>query len=406
MTDGAVDRRGREAERAPLSADGLRTYLRCPRRYEFAHVHGFEGDDGTDGDATDARVTILRRAICAALERAANGSASAAEGAAGSERADGDPDLDPDREALEETALERLGSLWDEHDERFHSRVQRRHERQVLEATLRAYLERVGVEHAAGVSRLLEDVSAGGADAAADADAGADAASELVGPDLTLSSTVSLADIDDGATNAETDTDTDADAIAIESTVDYVYGDGSSVVGVRFVPSIRPLGLLRYRSDWERVAELFVDHFDPELETFEPGPVGALFETAVVLDGLRNLCDRLGLEDRTCRYVQIPLADRSGTSVNWVRETVETSLETVDLTDVYIDHLTYGRTHEHRNETVDSRLESVASRIVAGAFDPTDPPERWEQVADEACPRCEYTVCCGEYIAEEVRFDG
>lgn len=382
MTDADGATAGSELEErvTPLSADGLQTYLRCPRRYEFAHVHEFDGDDD---DATDERVAILRRAICTALERAV--------------RADGDSDRDPDRATLEETALERLGSLWDDHDERFHSRVQRRHERQVLEATLRAYLERVGLEHAAGVARLLESVGA-------DANTGDGPASALVGPDLALSSTVSLAD--DASADGDGDTDTDTDAVAIESTVDYVHGDGSSVVGVRFVPSLRPLGILRYRTEWERVADLFVDHFDPDAEAVEPGPVGALFETAVVLDGLRNLCDRLGLEDRTCRYVQIPLADRSETSVNWVQGTVETSLETVDLTDVYVDHLTYGRTHEHRNETVDSRLESIASRIVTGAFDPSEPAERWERVRDEACPHCDYTVCCQEYVAAEVRFDG
>ncbi|GAB3672005.1 hypothetical protein [Halopiger thermotolerans] len=371
MTDGAATGGGTGEIRAALSADGIRTYLRCPRRYEFAHVHEFDGDAGDADDAavaTDERVAILRRAICTALERVAVG----------------EPD-DDDATDLEDAALERLATLWDEHDERFHSREQRRHERRVLEATAKAYVEDVGADHAAGVDQLLES-----GDGSASADG-------LIGPDIRLSSVVTP-EIGDA-----TGSDPAAEPVTVDATIDYVYGDGSSVVGVRFVPSVAPLGVLRYRSDWERVAELFVDHFDPEAAAFEPGPVGALFETAVVLDGLRNLCDRLGLEDRTCRYVQIPLADRSGTSVNWVRGTVETSLEPVDLTDVYIDHLTYGRTHEHRNETVDDRLASVVGRIVAGGFDPSD---RWEQVAEHACPECAYTVCCGEYIAEEVRFDG
>ncbi|RKD95517.1 hypothetical protein [Halopiger aswanensis] len=376
MTDGAATDGGTSKNRPTLSADGIRTYLRCPRRYEFAHVHEFDGDEDDAAAATAARVDLLRRAICTALERTEIADPD-----------DGDAAAGDAADALEDAALEQLATLWDEHDERFHSREQRRHERRVLEATAKAYVEDVGADHGAGVGRLLRS---------GDEPASAD---HLIGPDIRLSSTVTP-EIDDG-TGSESGSD--LEPVTIDATVDYVYGDGSSVVGVRFVPSVAPLGILRYRSDWERVAELFVDHFDPEAEAFEPGPVGALFETAVVLDGLRNLCDRLGLEDRTCRYVQIPLADRSGTSVNWVRGTVETSLEPVDLTDVYIDHLTYGRTHEHRNETVDNRLASVVGRIVAGRFDPSD---RWEQVAEHACPECAYTVCCGEYIAEEVRFDG
>ncbi|AEH38414.1 hypothetical protein [Halopiger xanaduensis] len=373
MTDSAATGGETGEDRPILSADGIRTYLRCPRRYEFAHVHEFDGDEDDAAAATADRIDLLRRALCTALERV--------EIDDGGDSGSGTNDDAAD--ALEDVALDRLATLWNEHDERFHSREQRRHERRVLEATVTAYVEAVGADHAAGVGQLLRT-----SDGSASAD-------DLLGPDIRLSSDVTP-DLDGTL-------DGGPDEVTVGVAVDYVYGDGSSVVGVRFVPTVRPLGLLRYRSDWERVAELFVDHFDPEAEAFEPGSVGALFETAVVLDGLRNLCDRLGLEDRTCRYVQIPLADRSGTSVNWVRGTVETDLEPVDLTDVYIDHLTYGRTHEHRNETVDNRLASVVGRIVAGGFDPSD---RWEQVAEHACPDCAYTVCCGEYIAEEVRFDG
>lgn len=332
-----------------LSVEGLRTYLTCPRRYEFAHVHGLEGSD--DETAVDDRVAILRTALCDALRRG-----------------------ETDRKALADAARERLESLWADHDERFHSLAQRRHERRVLEATLEAYLERVGADHAVGIERLAADATDGG----------------VVGPELPLSSTVSLPGEDD--------------AVTIDASVDYVYADGSSVVGVRFVPTLAPLGLLRYRSEWEgAVAEEFTDHFDPDAEVFEPALVGSLFETAVVIDGLRNRCDRLGLEDRTCRYVQIPLADRSSTAVNWVRETVETTLEIADLTETYLDHHTYGMTHEHRNRTVDDRLAAVVSQLTAREFDPTD---RWDDISDNACPPCGYTVCCQDRLSQEVRFDG
>ncbi|WP_436345346.1 PD-(D/E)XK nuclease family protein [Natronorubrum sp. FCH18a] len=345
-----------------LDVDSLETYLHCPRRYEFAHVDDLEGSD--DETTIDDRIGLLRTAICDALRRG-----------------------DTDREALADAARERLATLWGDHDERFHSLAQRRHERRVLEATLEAYVETVGVDHAAGVERLTAEATAG----------------EVIGPDLPLSSTVSLPETET-ETGAETETETEAKSVTIDASVDYVYADGRSIVGVRFVPTLRSLGLLRYRSDWERgIAERFTDHFDPDADVFDPTFVTSLFETAVVIDGLRNRCQQLGLEDRTCRYVQIPLADRSQTAINWVRETVETSLETKDLTDGYIDHHTYGMTHEHRNRTVDDRLAAVASEMAAGAFDPTD---RWDEISDHACPDCGYTVCCQDYIAEEVRFDG
>jgi len=336
-----------------LTVGGLRTYLHCPRRYEFAHLHDLEmSDDDTVAD----RIGLLRAAICDALRHG---------------------ETDPD--ALEQVARDRLATRWDEYDERFHSVAQRRHERRVLEATLTAYVTKVGTDHAAGISQL-------------DATAARD---ELIGPELALSRTVSL---------PEPNAAGDADAVPIDATVDYVSGDGSSLVGVRFVPTLASLGWLRYRSDWEGdVADRFTDHFDDESDVFEPGPVGALLETAVVLDGLRGLRDRLGLEDRTCRYLQIPLADRSGLTVNWVRDAVETGLEVADLTEVYVDHHTFGMTHEHRNETVDSRLAAVVADLCSGSFDPAD---SWDRIAEHACPDCEYTVCCQDHIATEVRFDG
>ncbi|WP_306053196.1 PD-(D/E)XK nuclease family protein [Natronococcus wangiae] len=338
-----------------LSADGLETYLHCPRRYEFAHVHDLERGD--DERSTRDRVDLLRTALCDALRSG-----------------------ETDAEELGAAASNRLSELWRGHDERFHSRAQRRHERTVLEATLEAYLERFGVEHAAGIDRLEASTPDG----------------EFVGPDRPLASTRPLSDSAEARTSAT--------QLRIDAPVDYVYGDGAALVGVRFVQTLAPLGFLRYRSEWEGdVASLFVDHFDPGTETFEPRVVGALFETAVVLDGLRNLRDDLELGDRTCRYVQLPLADRSGTAVNWVQDTVEASIEPIDLTDVYVDHHTYGMTHEHRNETVDSRLVDVAGDVVAESFDPS---AQWEEIETHACSDCGYTVCCQDHLAAEVRFDG
>ncbi len=356
---------GRDAGSSPvsLSVDGIKTALHCPRRYEFAHVDGLEGDED-DGALAD-RIDLLRTAICDALRSG-----------------------ETDPEALETAARNRFEGLWRDHDEGFHSTAQRRHERRVLEATLAAYVERVGADHAAGVVRLDAEAARG----------------ELIGPELPLSSTIERPETEP---RDEPESETDAletNAVTIDATVDYVTGDGSSIVGVRFVPTLASLGRLRYRSDWEGdVADLFTDHFADDSDAFEPEPIGALFETAVVLDGLRDLRDRLGLGDRTCRYVQIPLADRSTLSVNWIQNAVETSLEVVDLTDVYVDHHTFGMTHDHRNETVDERLAAVVTDLVSGSFDPA---ERWPQIEANSCPDCGYTVCCQEYIAREVRFDG
>ncbi|QFU81558.1 PD-(D/E)XK nuclease family protein [Natronorubrum aibiense] len=350
MTEHARDD---ETDATKLTVDGLETYLHCPRQYEFAHDHGLAGSD--DDTTIDDRVALLRAAIC-----------------------DGLRDGETDHGVLVDAMQDRLEALWADHDEPFHSLAQRRHERRVLEATLEAYVDRVGVDHASGIETLTAETDR----------------RALVGPEIELSSTVSVPGPDGS----------DETRVSIESTVDYVYADGSAVVGVRFVPTLRSLGLLRYRSDWEgAVAEQFTDHFDPETDVFEPAFVGALFETAVIVGGLRARCEQLGLEDRTCRYIQVPLADRSRTAVNWASETVETSLEEVDLTDAYIDHHTFGMTHEHRNRTVDDRLATVASQLAAGEFEPTD---RWDEIASDVCPNCEYSVCCQEYIAQEVRFDG
>lgn len=336
-----------------LPVDALETYLRCPRRYAFAHVQELNRDESDS--ASVERVDLLRRAICEGL------------------RTD-----EIDQNSLEDAVLERLETLWSKYDERFHSRAQRQFERRVLEATARAYVDAVGTAHAAGIDDLRSTSIAG----------------ELVGPALPLSSTVSV----------PADEPSTSQSVTLESSVDYVVGEGSSLVGVRFVPTVDSLGLLRYRSDWEGdVAELFADHFDPNESTFEPGPVATLLETAVVLDGLRELCDRLGLEGRTCRYVVIPLADRSRNSVNWVSETVETSIEGIDLTDVFIDHHTFGMTHEHRNETIEDRLARVVDDLVSERLEPAG---GWDRIETNSCPDCEYAVCCPEYLSREVGFDG
>ncbi|WP_276254590.1 PD-(D/E)XK nuclease family protein [Halomontanus rarus] len=332
-----------------LSADGLETYLRCPRRYEFARVH--ELADGEDDPPAERRLDLCRQAICDALRTGRT-----------------------DADGLETAAFERFETLWSDRDERYHSFAQRRHERRVLEATIRAYVEAFGAEHAGGLAELRADAGDG----------------ELIGPHLPLSSTVRL---------PERET-----TVEVDAAVDYVVGGGSTLTGVRFVPTLAPLGVLRYRDEWEGdVAGLFANHFDSDEETFEPGPVGALLETAVVLDGLRELRDRLGLGDRQCRYLSVPLADRSNTTVNWIRESVETSLDSVDLTDVFLDHHTYGMTLEHRNATVEERLADVVGRIVDERF---EPGRQWEQISAHSCEDCAYTVCCQEYVSSEVAFDG
>ncbi|MFC6716837.1 hypothetical protein ACFQGT_16710 [Natrialbaceae archaeon GCM10025810] len=360
MSDRAADGRTTASGSAPaITVDGLATYLRCPRRYEFAHVHGLEGKDESP---TEARVDLVRRAICDALRTGETGA-----------------------DALEEAARDRLGTLWADHDERFHSLAQRRHERRVLEATVSAYVEAAGADHASGLEALRADAPGG----------------THVGPNRRVSSTIRLPENDGGGP------DLGPEAVTIDASIDYAYANGSELVGVRLEPTLAGLGPIRYRSSWEgAVEELFDEHFDPADDRFEPGPVAALFETSVVLDGLRTLRDRLDLEGRTCRYLRIPLAERSRTSINWVRGTVETSLEPVDVTDAFVDHHAFGMTHERRNPAVRERLARVVRRIVAERFDPTEPAGRWDRVSDRACPNCEYTVCCGEYVAEEVRFDG
>ncbi|MFP9190990.1 hypothetical protein ACLI4Q_04905 [Natrialbaceae archaeon A-CW1-1] len=339
------------SDRHNVPIEGIQTYLSCPRQYEYEHVYRLTADD--ENPETD-RLHLLRRAICAALRAG-------------------------DVETLEERALEEFETQWDDYAEEVHSPTQRRHERRVLEATIRAYADAVGCDHAKGLYATRATGITG----------------ELVGPDLPVTATVS-------APRAGGENVVDLD---IDATIDYAFLEGSSFVGVRFVATPDHLGLARYRDSWEGdIEDAFADHVDPESDRFEPRLVSTLFETATVLEGLRTLRDRLGLEDaRTCRYVQIPLLDRGGLSVNWHRDRVETTLEAIDLTDRYLDHDTFGMTLEHRNRTVDGRLKRVAAAAATGPYETT---ERWEQIERHACPTCPYTVCCPEYLSSEVSFDG
>lgn len=337
---------GRSCDRA-ISVDEVETYLRCSRRYEFAAVKELAGTD--DEPPTPDRLEPLRTAICDALRHAAPAD-------------------------LEAAAVERLGDLWADRDGRYHSIEQRRHERRALEATVSAYAAAVGDDHARGLERLRQDVRDG----------------DLVGPRLAVPSTVRLPEREE--------------TVRVDAAVDYVCAIDSDLVGVTFVPTASPLGLLRYRSGWDGdVAATFADHFDDEAERHEPAVAGALLETAAVLEGLRGLRDRHGLEDRLCRYVVVPVGDRTNASVNWVRGTVETTLEPVDLTDVFVDHHAFGMTHEHRNGRVEERLAAVLREIGDEEFDPSP---RWDLISEHACGRCPYAVCCPDYIASEVAFDG
>jgi len=360
-----------------LSVDALRTALHCPRQYEFEHVQGLGAEE--EPSPADRRCSLIAPAICAGLP-GGNDSGLEAESESGPET-NTDPNTDSDSNAdhLESAIRDELRTRWDDPDrdrdrtEWFHSHAQRDHERRVLEATVRSYVETVGTAHANGI-RTLE----------------AELGSEPVGPGLSLQSSRWRSD----------------QGVTLEATVDYVTLNESTdhLTAVRFVPTTAPLGLLRYRPRWEGdVQACFEDHFDPDEERFEPAVVASLIETAVVLDGLRERRDQWGLADRHCRYVQIPVADRSSTSVNWIRNRVETSIEPVDLTSVYADDHTVARTFQHRNATVERQVGSVLKALEADGF---EPGERWETISSQVCGDCAYTVCCQDFLAHEVRFDG
>ncbi len=203
--------------------------------------------------------------------------------------------------------------------------------------------------------------------------------------------------------SANPGSDGDPHPIEIEAEVDYVFRDGSSLVAARFVPTLArsaSSGIDPGGRATSPASSSITSTARATSTTPPPSPRCSRRRSSSTVSGVR---DRLDLGGKTCRYVQIPLADRSRTSVNWVRESVETSLEIADLTDVYVDQHTYGLTHEHRNETVDGRLAAIVERIGAGEFDPTD---RWDHVRRTACPDCGYAVCCQDHIASEVQFDG
>ncbi len=356
-----------------LSVAALRTALHCPRQYEFEHVQGLAAEE--EPSPAERRCSLLAPAICAGLR-----SESDFEPEPEPEtNTDSDADPDPNPDYLESAIHDELRTRWDDPDrdrdrtEWFHSHAQRDHERRVLEATVRSYVEAVGTAHATGI-RTLED----------------ELGSEPVGPGLSLPSSRWRS----------------KRGVTLKATVDYVTLDASTdhLTAVRFVPTTAPLGLLRYRPRWEGdVQACFEDHFDPDEERFEPAVVASLIETAVVLDGLRERRDGWGLADRHCRYVQIPVADRSSTSVNWIRNRVETNIEPVDLTSVYADDHTVAQTFEHRNATVERQIGSVLEALEADGFEPGD---RWATIRTHVCADCPYTVCCQDFLAHEVRFDG
>ena len=358
----------RETETTPsnrrLTVDGLKTYLACPRRFQFEHGQVLRTDEETP---QADRLDLLRGAICGALRA-------------------GDVDTLADR------ILERFRTRWEDYGEGFHSRTQRDHERRVLEAAIRAYVEAVGRDHA----DALYTTRSTGVDG------------ELVGPRLPLTVPISIGRSDDGTNRSSADSppESDSSTITLRSSVDYVFFEGSTVVGVSFVATSRHLGLLRYADEWEGDVEAaFTDHVD-DGDGFEPRLVATLCETAAVLEGLRRLRDRLELDEgRTCRYLQVPLLDRDQLSINHLQGDVQTSLEAIDLTDPYLDHQTFGMTLEHRNDRVDGYLRSVAMGATSGPYEPGS-GDRWDAISRSVCPRCPYAVCCPEYVSEEVAFDG
>ncbi|MCU4753042.1 PD-(D/E)XK nuclease family protein [Halobacteria archaeon AArc-curdl1] len=349
-----------------LTVDGLAAYLECPRKFQFAHERSLRTPP--DDTAVD-RLELLRIAICDGLRWAATTDDAA-------------PD---DPEQLIRRMQDRLRTLWEGHSERFHSAVQRRHERRVMEATIEAYVDHCGIDHLEGITSLSTQSTA----------------RELIGPTLPVATTVQIGhNVPDEEQSAPDHRST----ARLTAEIDYATVDGSTIVGVKLLPTPAHLGLLRYRNRWDGdVEQEFRDHFDSESETFDPGLVSSLFEISVVLGGLRTLRDQLNLDSvRTCRYVQVPLLDRQDRTVNRFRDQISVDIESIDLTDRYLDHHTFGLTHEHRNRTVDDRLQTIAGRAIDAEYEPVP----WELIRRESCSDCPYSVCCSDYIEGEVRFDG
>ncbi|MFP8890017.1 hypothetical protein ACLI4U_09610 [Natrialbaceae archaeon A-CW2] len=352
-----------------LTVEGMGAYLECPRKFQFAHERSLRSPP--DDTAVD-RLELLRTAICDGFRWAATTD-------------DGATD---DPEQLIRHIQNRFRTLWEGHTERFHSAVQRRHEHRVMEATLEAYVDHCGAEHLEGIASLSTQSTA----------------RELIGPTLPVATTVQIGhNLPEEASEEESALDQHSTA-RLTAEIDYATVEGSTLVGVKLVPTPAHLGLLRYRNRWDGdVEQAFLDHFDSETETFDPGLVSSLFEISVVLGGLRTLRDQANLDSvRTCRYVQVPLVDRQNRTINRFRDQISVELESIDLTDRYLDHHTFGLTHEHRNRTVDDRLQTVARRAIDDEYEPVP----WELIRRESCSECPYTVCCSDYIEAEVRFDG
>lgn len=212
-------------ETVPVTA--LRTYLRCPRRYELEHVLALE----TGGEPPSRR----RLAICRAAIRA-----GLAHG--------------PDPATMLEGARDRLFDLWEDHDEPFPSSAQRRHAMRVLEAVLRAYCSGPGREHAGGLEDVPEAVTA---------------------LDPSLSATVPVGE---------------DRSVVLSLPVDLLTTVRGDLVAVRFTRYRSSLGALRYYEAWDGpVAETFHDHVgggDRAVPT-----VATLLETAAVCAGLRSVAD-------------------------------------------------------------------------------------------------------------------
>lgn len=262
-----------------------------------------------------------------------------------------------------ETARERFDERWGDHEGAFHSSEQRAHARRVRWALVESYLTGHGRQVRAGIDDLPAAVSP-------------------IAPSLETAISVP-----------------EGEPCRVSLPVDALSIVDGDLVGIRFVRYRSRLGVLRYYDEWEgRVEERFRDHFDPGADQYDVATAATLLETAAVLEGLRD-----SAEDTLCRYVLVPLLDDGAVTVNVVDGGVEAAVEPVDCTAAYLDHATFGRTHEHRNDTVDRRLTRLVARIRDGLFDPS---ERWPTISDRECPRCSLSVCCEDHIAHEVAFDG
>lgn len=161
----------------PYMAQGLTTFLVCPRKYEFEHVTELTGDTRQERDRFQQ---LLRKAICTGYSKA---------------RSNG---VDP-----RDGALEALGVAWDLYTDAvdLHSSEQESTEKTRAEAGIDAYFDAVGTTH-------LEQIE----------QAAAICGSPVVGPDITLTATIN---------GNEVGTD-----------VDYIIAADSQIVGVRITDTL------------------------------------------------------------------------------------------------------------------------------------------------------------------------